>query len=93
MPLKAKKMHGENLQSASALYVPLIHGPVKTAYRTAHLPRVFDLWKAQPAAATIPSTIGHFAALCSTTPIASDWCLEKLRDAVLCCGMLNCDTR
>jgi hypothetical protein len=31
MPLKAKKMHGENLQSASALYVPLLHYPTKTA--------------------------------------------------------------
>jgi hypothetical protein len=43
MPLKAKKMHGENLQSASALYVPLIHGPIKTAAEQP-TPTVFDLW-------------------------------------------------
>ena len=92
MPLKAKKMHGENLQSASALYVPLMHGPIKTAAEQP-TPTVFDLREAQPAAATIPSTIRQFAAFRSTVRIASDWCLGRLRDAALCGRMLNRDTR
>jgi hypothetical protein len=30
-PLIENEMHGENLESASALYVPLLHYPTKTA--------------------------------------------------------------
>jgi hypothetical protein len=33
LELVAKEMQGENLQSASALYVPLLHYPEKTATR------------------------------------------------------------
>ena len=48
------------------LYVPLIHILKEDDGLTAHLPVVFDHWKAQPAAATKAArldTLQHFTAL------------------------------
>src|ERR1700722_6731270 len=58
----ANRIERANLQSASALYVPLLLFRRKTAaFRS--LPPGYSTSKAQPSAATRTSTVRHFAAL------------------------------
>jgi hypothetical protein len=90
--MTANKMDRENLQSASALYVPLIRYPFQTV---AEEPTSGGLRPSESAACGCNKSIAtrHFAAFHSNTFIAYDLRRRMLRNAELCCGVLNGDAR